>query len=393
MLGLDGGDRWTAAFSATWEADAPLPTLAFGNYLVPDPTRRTIACDTSVLIRPDGDRYGTPFELAPGHCALSMLFSDWARSGRRDLRISNDRHYDAAAAEQLWRIEPGAEPRLYTSADGWETIRIFGMGIASRDVTGDGWPEIYLTSQGDNKLQALVDPDSGEPRYADVALRHGATAHRPYAGDTTMPSTAWHPEFADVNNDGLVDLFVAKGNVEAMTEYAERDPSNLLIGQADGTFAEGAPDAGITSFARARGAALTDLNLDGMLDLVIVTRREPVQLWRNLGRGTTEALEPMGHWLGLRLEQEAPNRDAVGAWIEVVAGGRTTHLEVTVGGGHASGQSGWIHVGLGDASHAEVTVTWPDGTTDGPRAVDADGFVVIERGTDAPRHWSPEADG
>ena len=62
------------------------------------------------------------------------------------------------------------------------------MGIASEDVTGDGVPEVFLTSQGDNKLQTLADgPD--RPRYADIALRRGATAHRPVTGDTTKPST------------------------------------------------------------------------------------------------------------------------------------------------------------------------------------------------------------
>ena len=47
------------------------------------------------FLRPDvdGSGYGPPIALAPGYCALSMLFSDWDRSGRRDLRISNDRHY------------------------------------------------------------------------------------------------------------------------------------------------------------------------------------------------------------------------------------------------------------------------------------------------------------
>ncbi len=40
--GFDGGDAWTAAFSATWEGSAALPTLAFGNYLdlANDPDRR-----------------------------------------------------------------------------------------------------------------------------------------------------------------------------------------------------------------------------------------------------------------------------------------------------------------------------------------------------------------
>jgi hypothetical protein len=266
------------------------------------------------------------------------------------------------------------------------------MGIASRDLTGDGRPEVYLTSQADNKLQTLV-ADADGPVYEDIGLERGATAHRPYAGDTTMPSTAWHPEFADVNNDGFVDLFVSKGNVEAMVEYAARDPSNLLIGQADGSFVEGAEDAGITDFARARGAALVDLNLDGLLDLVVVNRREPLRLWRNLGHGDGPDATPMGRWLGVRLVQpEDPNRDAIGAWLEVRAGERTQRIELTVGGGHASGQLGWTHVGLGTEDDAELVITWPDGTTSEPLAANADTFVIIERGASAVRTWTPEED-
>ena len=390
--GLDGGTAWTTAFSATWEGAADLPTLAFGNYLVPDETRRRIECDTSSLVRPEGDRYGPPITLAPGYCTLSMLFSDWDRSGRRDLRVSNDRHYYRDGSEQLWRVEPGAEPRLYGEEDGWQTVRVWGMGIASRDLTADGRPEIFLTSQADNKLQSLVDPSDGTPRYSDIALSRGVTATRPYVGDDmTLPSTAWHPEFADVNNDGLVDLFVTKGNVEAMADYAAEDPSNLFIGQADGTFVEGAVEARIVSFARARGAALTDLNLDGLLDLVVVHRREPVQVWRNLGAGTAEP-GPMGAWLALRLRQPAPNRDAVGAWLEIRAGGDVSQIELTIGGGHAGGQIGWIHVGLGDAERATVTVTWPDGEESEPLEVDANGFYDIERGASPATPWQPADD-
>jgi hypothetical protein len=205
-----------------------------------------------------------------------------------------------------------------------------------------------------------------------------------------MPSTAWHPEFADVNNDGLADLFVSKGNVELQTDHAARDPNNLLIGQQDGTFVEGAEDAGIMGFHRARGAALTDLNLDGLLDLVVVNRREPVQLWRNVGAGTADEPEPMGHWLALRLVGEGQNRDAIGAWVEVRAGDRVTTLETTVGGGHVSGQLGWLHIGLGDADHAELTVTWPDGRTGPTLSADADTFAVVEQGTAAITTWSPE---
>ncbi len=110
------------------------------------------------------------------------------------------------------------------------------------------------------------------------------------------------------------------------------------------------------SYERARGAALVDLNLDGMLDLVVVNRVEPVSVWRNVGSGDAEQPEPMGGWIAVRLRQPAPNVDAIGAFVEVRVGDRTTVHEVTVGGGHAGGQLGWIHIGLGDADQAEVRV-------------------------------------
>jgi hypothetical protein len=321
-------------------------------------------------------------------CALSLLFSDWDRSGRRDLRVSNDRHYSTEAQEQLWRIEADVDPEPWTADEGWQTLRIWGMGIASHDVTGDGYPEVYLTSQADNKLQTLVDGAS-RPEYGDIAIRRGVTAHRPYAGDVTMRSTAWHPEFADVNNDGFIDLFVSKGNVEAMTDYAARDPSNLLLGQPDGTFVEGGADAGIASFLRARGAALADLNLDGLLDIVVVNRRENVGVWRNVGTGETAAPAPMGNWVALRLEQSGANRDGIGAWIEVRAGELVSRRELTVGGGHASGQLGWLHFGLGEADRAEVRVTWPDGQVGSWQEVGSNGFVIVERGAEGVRPWTP----
>jgi hypothetical protein len=318
-----------------------------------------------------------------------MLFSDWGRKGQRDLRMTNDRHYYRDGEEQLWRITGGEAPRPYTDTDGWVPLQIWGMGIASQDLTGDGLPEIFLTSQGDNKLQTLAD-GTGRPTYEDIALERGITAHRPFAGGDVLPSTAWHAEFEDVNNDGFLDLFVAKGNVEAQEGYATRDPSNLLLGGADGTFAEGAEEAGIVSYERARGAALVDLNLDGMLDLVVVERRAPVKLWRNVGRGDAARPAAMGNWAGFRLRQAAPNVDAVGAWVETRVGDRTTVREVTVGGGHAGGKLGWRHVGLGDAEHGELRVTWPDGERGPWMTLSAGELVTIERGAAEPRPWHPQ---
>ena len=386
--GIDGGNDWTAAFSATWEGSATMPTLAFGNYLTLDETAREAnLCADHALLRPAGAiGYAAPTALAPGWCTLSILYSDWDRSGGADLRMTNDRHYYLDGEDQLWRFVEGEAPRPYRREEGWQPMRIWGMGIASHDLTGDGYPEVFLSSQGDNKLQTLVDGPQA-PTYTDVALQAGATATRPSAG--VLPSTAWHAEFQDVNNDGFIDLFVAKGNVEAMPEYATDDPNNLLLGTPDGTFVESADAAGIANVARARGAALADFNLDGMLDLVEVNRRENIKLWRNLGWGDPVEPAPMGNWMAVQLSQPSPNRNAIGAWIEVKAGDRTMEREVTIGGGHAGGQLGWIHFGLGAADAAELRVRWPDGETAPWQSIDANRFVIIERGASEPLLWSP----
>ncbi len=389
--GFDGGNADATAFSATWEAGAAFPTLAVGRYLKLDATgAETLDCDTSVLVRPDasGTRYGPSVELAPGYCPLSMLFSDWDGSGRRDLRVTNDRNYYRDGMDQLWRIAPGEAPRAYTPDEGWVPLQVSGMGIASRDLDADGYPEYFITSQGDNKLQMLASGPA-QPRYRDIAKKKGLTLAQPATGGDTLPSTAWHPEWADVNADGFVDLFVTKGNVSAQPGFATKDPSELMLGQPDGTFTGAAEGAGIVTFDRGRGAVLADLNLDGLPDLVEVFYGAPVKVWRNVGGGDAATPKPMGHWVELRLSQSAPDPDAVGAWVEVKVGDALLRREVTVGGGHASGELGWLHFGLGPSQKAQVRVRWPDGEQGAWMDVAADGFYTIERGAGQPAPWTP----
>lgn len=382
--GFDGLDLWSTAFAATWEKGADWPTLAIGTYI--DRTEEAFPwgnCTANHLYRPDGTGFAAPLALEPGFCALSILFTDWDRQGTPDLRVSNDREYYKGGQEQMWRIEPGQPPVAFTEADGWQRLRIWGMGIAQEDINFDGFPEFYLTSMADNKLQTLAEvPADGPPvpRYRDIALKSGVTAHRPYIGDDLRPSTAWHAQFADVNNDGLSDIFVVKGNVWAMPDFAMADPNNLLLQRPDGTFMEAGEKAGVASVRQGRGGALADLNADGWLDMVVINRNEPAQVWRNMGAGS-------GHWVQIALSMPGANRNAIGAWVEVkLADGRVQQREVTIGGGHVGGVLGWQHFGLGAAEATEVRVRWPDGTEGPWQNIAADGFWVIGQGVD-PLRW------
>jgi len=365
--GLDGGDAWTTAFSATWEPGRGWPTLAFGNYVDRrDPDGPFEACDDNRLFRPlPGGSYGAAIALSPGYCALSMLISDWQRSGTPELRISNDRHYYVRGGyEEMWRLDP-LTPR--GDEDGWMRVSLWGMGIASGDLTGDGYPEVMLTSMGDQLLQFNEAGTLRNARYGT-----GTQATRPHLGGDGRPSTGWHAEFGDVDNDGLTDIFIAKGNVDQMPENAMEDPNNLLMQQTDGLFAEASVGAGIATTDRSRGAALTDLDGDGRLDLVVVNRRAPMELWRNV---TADA----GASVAVDLRQDGANTRAVGAWVELRAGGRVQTQEVTVGGGHGGGDAGPLHFGIGAAETAELRVIWPDGVIGDWQRVPAGGKVEIRR--------------
>ncbi|QFT28952.1 ASPIC and UnbV [Labrenzia sp. THAF82] len=397
-LGFDGGREWTTAFSATYEAEQDFPTLAFGNYVDRSaPGSPWGTCHDNFLFRPesaaDGSvKYSEANRLSPGFCTLSILFTDWNRSGETALRISNDRHYYRGGEEQLWSVPPGRPPRPFRRADGWQHLKIWGMGIASIDLDVDGFPEYALTSMGDTKLQKLDgEDDETVPVYQDIAFDLGVTAHRPYAGDDLKPSTGWHSEFQDVNNDGLWDLYIAKGNVEAMPDFAAYDPDNLLIGQWNGKFTEVGDQAGIGLDRRGRGAGLADFNSDGLLDLIVVNRAAPVSLFRNLGQGSVDTPKPLGNWLAVDIRQPGqPNARAVGAKISVKTGNRTVVKDIQIGAGHASGQMGFVHFGLGVAERANVRVKWPDGDWSHGYRVFANGHVIIERGAEKAKLWYPE---
>ena len=135
----------------------------------------------------------------------------------------------------------------------------------------------------------------------------------------------------------------------------------------------------MVDLARARGAAVVDLDLDGRLDLVSVVRREPVRVWQNGGLADGGQA---GHWLGIDLEQPGPNRDAIGAWLAVRVGDRVLRARADRRGRarQRDARADPRRARAGDHGRGPGDLAGRDG---GPwRPIEADRYVTIRR--DAP---------
>lgn len=134
-----------------------------------------------------------------------------------------------------------------------------GGGVGLGDLTGDGLPELYLTANlGPNRLYL----NEGDYRFRDVTDEAGVAGNGAWATGVT---------FADVNGDGLLDIYVCY----AGPFPPERRANELYINQglsANGvpTFAEMAAEYGIADQGYCTHGVFFDSNRDGYLDLYLL---------------------------------------------------------------------------------------------------------------------------
>jgi hypothetical protein len=114
---------------------------------------------------------------------------------------------------------------------------------------------------------------------------------------------------------------------------------------------------------------LADFDNDGRLDLVVMNRRAPMELYRNITENT-------GNWISVTLSQPGGNRNAIGAEITIETDNQKQYQQLTVGGGHAGGKALPLHFGVGDATTVRITITWPDGTQTAQTAVTNSALVI-----------------
>lgn len=213
-----------------------------------------------------------------------------------------------------------------------------------------------------NEMTALYVSERPETLlFSDMASRYGL-------GAPTQPPLKFGLFFFDYDLDGRPDLLMADGHLEpdiARVQPGEsyEQPAQLLwnTGRPGRELFVGVDAAsagpGLFKPMVGRGAAYADIDGDGDLDVAITANNGPAHLLRNDGGDANR-------WIRLALSGDGSksNRDAIGAKVEVKAGGLTLHAQLQPARSYLSSMEMPMTFGLGRAEAAgEVVVTWPSG--------------------------------
>ena len=282
---------------------------------------------------------------------LGVAFADFDDDGRTDVFVAND-----SVRQFLFRNAGDGtfeEVGLEAGAAYDENAKTFaGMGVDAADFDNDGRADVFVTALSNETYPLFVN--NGDLTFTYATNTSGV-------GQITVLYSGWGTRFADFDNDGLKDVFVAQGHVldtiEKTTSFLSYKQTPLLMRNTGKGFVNVSANAG-PPFGlplAARGAATLDFDDDGDTDLVVAQTDGPPLLLRNGGT--------KNRWLGLSLVGVKNNRQGLGARVTVTdsTGARQVY-EVTTAGSYLSSSDPRLRIGLGSAmSVRSVEIKWSNG--------------------------------
>jgi len=240
--------------------------------------------------------------------------------------------------------------------------RDFTYSAAFADVDNDGYLDLYLANQGVGGRNTLYR-NQRNGTFADITDSAGV-------GDR---SWSWCAVFADINGDGFQDLYVVNGR------YPSGEPNHLYQNRGDGTFLDVSRESGTDDENWGLGAAFADVDNDGDPDLFVTNYAAPNRLYINNGTGL--------------FREAAPASGLAGAgWGTGSAFGDVDHdgdLDLYVGD---AGRGNRLYLNDGRGGFTDVSAQHPDLGNEPARTggtvfadVDNDGdldLYVVNRGSE-----------
>jgi hypothetical protein len=252
-------------------------------------------------------------EAAARHVPATMgggvAVFDYNRDGRPDIFFTNGANLDTLKKDspkfsnRLLRNDGSGAFTDVTDAAGLRGTG-FDCGVAIADYDNDGYPDIFVAGVHHNTLYH----NNRDGTFTDVTAKAGIrNSPDPQFGPMWAITGVW----LDVNNDGLLDLFVVNYlqwdfATEPLCEYkgvadycAPRSfqglPNQLYLNKGDGTFEDVSEKWGIRSHVgKGMGAAMADYDLDGLPDLFVTNDASYNFLFHNTGGKFEEVAFPAG---------------------------------------------------------------------------------------------------
>jgi hypothetical protein len=336
---------------------------------------------THQLYRNNGDGTFTDISSASGVASappapgLGVVMVDLDGDGLLDIYVANDMKpaYLFHNQGKGRFVEKGL---LSGCALGPRARPVAGMGVEAGDIDGTGRPSLFVTNF---QLQgSVLYRNQGGLTFQEWSSPSGL-------GPATFHRLGFGTVFFDADLDGRLDIAIANGHVYRDAEkigqpFAQQ--GQLFLGDGRGRFREVSDQAGgyFRRLLVGRGLAWADYDNDGRPDLAYSHNGGPIALLHN-------RTETTNGWVRLELRGDGrkSNRNALGARVEVEAGGTKQVHFLNGGGSYLSSSDRRLLVGLGGADRAErVTVVWPSGQKQLFRDLQGRRWWRLHEGTDQP---------